>query len=209
MPSFEERVLQLVESSPGLDDDELAAQLDVARQQVNQTCRRLESKGLIVRSAGWRGKIVSKRTDAPMPSKSATEVAPLPNGFITEDDVKAAVKGYLEGRGYSVTVAWGRQHGLDIDARTEEHRLQIEAKGEVASQPQKTNYFLGALGELIQRMSDPYADYALALPDQATYRGLVGRLPTLARERLRLRVFFVARAGESFTVREDPVVPDN
>jgi hypothetical protein len=203
MPSLEERVLGMVEATPGLDDDEIAERLGVVRQQVNQTCRRLVSKGLIVRAPGLRGKIVNERTNAPIHEEAVRlPDTPSATGIITEDEVKTAVKEYLEARGYSVEVMWGRERGVDIDARTERHLLLIEAKGEVASQPQKTNYFLGALGELVQRMSDPGADYALALPDQTTYRGLVERLPELAKERLRLRIFFVARDGESFAVRE-------
>ncbi len=78
----------------------------------------------------------------------------------------------------------------------------IEAKGDVASQPQKTNYFIGALGELVQRMSDPDAEYGLALPDVQVYRRLVSRLPDLARERLRLRIFFVERTADGLSATE-------
>src|SRR5712691_6894957 len=105
----------------------------------------------------------------------------------------------------AITVAklasWGRERGIDIDARGPAGRLVVEAKGEVASQPQKTNYFLNALGELVQRMSDQDASYGLALPDNTTFKGLVTRLPDLARERMRLPVFFVGRDGERLSVR--------
>jgi len=39
------------------------------------------------------------------------------------------------------------------------------------------NYFLGALGELIQRMTDVTATYGLALTNNKQYRGLVQHLP--------------------------------
>lgn len=68
----------------------------------------------------------------------------------------------------------------------------LEAKGEVLLQPQQVNYFLGTLGELVQRMDDPDTTYGLALPDNRQYRGLVSRLPSLARDRLGLRVLFVS-----------------
>ena len=45
--------------------------------------------------------------------------------------------------------------------------------------PQQVNYFLGAIGELTQRMADPDAVYGLALPDNRQYRGLVDRLHAL------------------------------
>ena len=68
-------------------------------------------------------------------------------------------------------------------------RALIEAKGEVASQPQQATYSLGALRGLVQRLDNPKAEYGLALPDNSQYRGLVGRLPKHAVERLGLTVF--------------------
>jgi hypothetical protein len=58
---------------------------------------------------------------------------------------------------------------------------------------------LQALGELVQRMDEPASQYGLALPDNARYRGLVDRLPALARQRMHLTVFFVRADG---SVRE-------
>jgi hypothetical protein len=57
------------------------------------------------------------------------------------------------------------------------------------------NYFLGALGELIQRMTDVTATYGLALTNNKQYRGLVQHLPGLARGRLNLAIFYVDRAS--------------
>src|SRR5207302_9167751 len=92
--------------------------------------------------------------------------------------------------------------GIDIDARKDGSHVVIEAKGAVALQPQQVNYFLGALGELIQRMDDSDARYGLALPDNPQYRGLVSRLPKLAKERLVLAVYFVRREGDRLLVDE-------
>lgn len=99
------------------------------------------------------------------------------------------MKAHLEGEGFVVTVAWARTRGADIVAARPGARLVLEAKGEVLLHPQQVNYFLGALGELVQRMDDPDSAYGLALPDNRQYRGLVSRLPTFGRERLGLRVF--------------------
>ncbi len=114
-------------------------------------------------------------------------------------------------RGYAVTVAWARTRGVDILATRPDSRLVLEAKGEASLQPQQVNYFLGALGELVQRMDVRDTTYGLALPDNRQYRGLVSRLPPFARERLGLRVFFVcpgsrARVGQRGLTRvsEDP-----
>lgn len=201
MPTLADRILELLRQGVELDDDEIAARLGVTRQQINQTCRRLESQGIVRRQRGPSGKIVNRRIDDRVP-----KLKPPPRvsvgDFITEDEVKTAMKAHLEAQGYHVEVMWGKERGIDIDARRPDGRLILEAKGEVASQPQKTNYFLGALGELLQRMSDERATYGLALPDNATFRGLVNRLPRLAKERLRLRVFLVARTPGGLSVCE-------
>lgn len=124
----------------------------------------------------------------------------------SEDDVKRAVADVLERVGFQVDVAWGRTRGIDIDARHPDgRRYVIEAKGEVKSDQQQGNYFLGAFGELIQRMDDPAATYALAFPHNRRYVGLVDRLPDLVWERLGLHVFWLVRDAEAdggYWVRE-------
>lgn len=124
---------------------------------------------------------------------------------ITEDEVKEAVRAHLTARGFDVAVAWGRVRGIDIDARHPDgRRYVIEAKAEVGKAgPQQVNYFLGMLGELVQRMDDAQASYGIALPDNRQYRGLVDRLPALAKERLRLAVLWVSREGDELVVEVD------
>jgi hypothetical protein len=201
MATLRERVLELLDSAGPLDDDEVAERLGVVRQQANHSYRRLEQQGLVHRRPGWRGKIVNSRTEAPRPEPRRDP--PTGVGLVTEDEVKEALKQQFEAEGYEVIVMWGRDWGIDIDALRGAERLVVEAMGEVTSQPQQTNYFLGALGELVQRMSDDEAMYGLAFPDNAVYRGLVRRLPPLARARLCLRIFFVARTGAGLAVTED------
>jgi hypothetical protein len=55
-------------------------------------------------------------------------------------------------------------------------------------------------GELVQRMDDVQASYGIALPDNRQYRGLVNRLPALAKEWLRLAVFWVSRERDALIV---------
>ncbi len=161
------------------------------------------------RGHGQHGKIVNEllgsgdsrpepRREPHLPSPAAA-AAPA----VTEDQVKQVVKEYLEERGFSVVVAWGRERGPDLDARRGTDRWIVEAKSEAPSGPQQVNYFLGALGELVQRMSDASARYALALPDHKQYRGLVDRWRSLARKRLRLAVFFVRPEGAGYAVDVD------
>jgi hypothetical protein len=47
------------------------------------------------------------------------------------------------------------------------------------------------------------ASYGIALPDNRQYRGLVNRLPALAKERLGLAVFWVSRERDELIVEVD------
>lgn len=211
MPTLADRVLVALEQGQAIDDDELAARLGTRRQAINQVCHRLAATGRIRRYTGKTGKIVNAvrstgqadAATAPPPVPPPSEAGRGGGGPLSEDEVKQAIAGYLGAKGYDVQVAWGRARGIDIDARRQGERLIIEAKGQVATPgPQQVNYFLGALGELVQRMHDPAAGYGLALPDVPQYRGLVDRLPAFARERLNLRIFLVARHRDGLSVRE-------
>jgi hypothetical protein len=202
-----ERILEAIRYAP-LDDDVLARKLGVGhRQAVNQAARRLESQGRLRRFTGPDGKIVNALTGAAAqaaPKSMPAPVAPgsIAGGRITEDEVKEAVRAFLARRGFDVTVAWGRVRGIDIDARhADGRRYVIEAKAEVGTNgAQQVNYFLGMLGELVQRMDDAQASYGIAMPANRQYRGLVDRLPALAKERMRLSVFWVSREGDEFVV---------
>lgn len=207
-----ERILdELAEHGVPLDDDDLAASLGVVRQAVNQACRQLAKRELVVRDVGAAGKIVNQlRTPRAEPARVSRAsvrlvkppLVPGSGSLLTEDEVKQAVKEHLEAQGYEVKVAWARAQGIDLDATKIGGRVVVEAKGAVALQPQQVNYFLGALGELLQRMTDPAARYGLALPDNKQYRGLVSRLPELAKARLGLVVYFVRRQGAGWEVEE-------
>ena len=63
----------------------------------------------------------------------------------------------------SVDDAWDRGRGIDIEARPGGGRYAIEAKAETGtSGAQQENYFLGMLGELLQRIDDEDAHYGIA-----------------------------------------------
>jgi hypothetical protein len=59
----------------------------------------------------------------------------------------------------------------------------------------RLNYFLGVLGELLQRMDDDSARYSIALPDLPQFRGLWERLPRLAKSRTTVTALFVRENG--------------
>src|SRR5690348_14227415 len=54
---------------------------------------------------------------------------------LSEDEVKQGAKEYLEAAGFHVTVAWGRQHGIDIRAVSGAEIMLLEAKGSAVNPP--------------------------------------------------------------------------
>ena len=114
---------------------------------------------------------------------------------IAEDEVKAAMKSTLEGRGYEVHVKWGKKSGSDILAVIGTNRLVIEAKGEGSTRQMLGNNFLNALGEILQRMSENGIEYGIALPAHPSYVELVLKLPKRVREALQLNFYFVRPTG--------------
>ena len=123
--------------------------------------------------AGTAGGGVVISDERPMPAGSP--VRRIVSTPLTEDEVNQGVKEFLEADGFHVTIAWGRDRGIDIEAVSANGILLREAKGSAQNPPQQVNYFLGALGELLQRMTEPSAAYGLALPENGQYRGLVSR----------------------------------
>lgn len=55
-------------------------------------------------------------------------------------------------------------------------------------------YFLGVLGEVLCRMTDPDAKYSIAIPDVPQFRNLWRRLPAEAKSRTRIAALFVGDA---------------
>ena len=75
--------------------------------------------------------------------------------LLAEDTVKQAVEAALTADGWQVHVRWGRVHGIDIEAHRAGECLVLEAKGEGSLSAMRVNFFVGALGELLQRMDSP------------------------------------------------------
>ena len=114
---------------------------------------------------------------------------------LSEDNLKKHLAKWLEAAGWGVTIAWGKERGIDIIATRSGYRWIIEAKG-IGSRPEmRVNYFLAILGELLQRMNDNTARYSIALPDVPQFRGLWQRLPRVAKARLSISALFVNSDG--------------
>jgi len=54
---------------------------------------------------------------------------------LAEDEVKQGARDFLEGAGFRVTVAWGHQRGIDIEAVSAAEVLLLEAKGSAQNPP--------------------------------------------------------------------------
>jgi hypothetical protein len=198
MPTLRERVVSLIAASPGLTDRELTDQLlgpTEGQQAVNQVARSLATSGAIRRAQRADGKIGNY---IEVPAGKSLAVAPKDAGAmnpLSEDEVKRAIETWLIGSGWKVNVKWGRATGIDIEAVKGAERWIIEAKGCGSLAQMRVNYFVGMLGELLQRMSDRSAKYSLALPDMTQFRSLWGRLPDLAKERTTISALFVSSSG--------------
>ena len=231
MASLRDRLIAYLSEHPeGADDDELAKQLGVShRQAVNQACRSLAKASVVRRLLEpHQGKIVNYLVgDMPVVEAPSGQLPPVTTNDspvvtsliefheaadvraiaysgeerLSEDTVKDAVRAALEADGWSVTVHWGHVHGIDIEATRKGERLVVEAKGEGSLPPMRVNYFLGALGELLQRMHSPDPMYALALPAHRQFVTLLLGLPLWVRARLRLSAYLVRPApGNGFEV---------
>lgn len=112
-----------------------------------------------------------------------------------EETVKTAVADFLKSRGYTVTINKRREHGPDMRATKDGLKLVIEAKGEGTRSPMFNNFFVGVLGEVLQRMNDNAAEYGIALPAHRKYARLIEELSDTPRFTLRLN-FYLVRPSE-------------
>lgn len=119
----------------------------------------------------------------------------IPDELLQEDAMKEILKGWLERGGYEVTTAWGKTTGRDMVATRPCETWIIEVKGCGSLSAMRVNYFVGVLGETLQRMADAQAKYSIALPDMKQFRGLWTRLPAEAKTRTGISCLFVRTDG--------------
>lgn len=200
MATLRDRILELASAEPGLTDREIANRLlgrDAPQQAVNQVARQLASEGRIVRRERPDGKIgnypAEGRGSLTVPPRSTSKAPPA--NFLSEDDAKRKLQVWLEAAGWKVAIVWSRGQGIDMDARRGNSRWVIEVKGQGTLNPMRVNYFLGVLGELLQRMEDPQARYSIALADVPQFWRLWNRFPSLAKQRTGISALFVAASG--------------
>lgn len=194
--NLKQRILELLSKSDGLSDRELTDRLIGPKeppQTVNQAARGLADARRLSRKPRPDGKLGNFISPAPMPAQDLPlEKGASTAGEMSEDEVKKALRAWLEADGWACEVKWGQVQGTDIDAVKAGARHVIEAKGCGSLGAMRHNYFLAVLGEILQRMGDEQAKYSIAFPDMRQFRRLWQRLPALVKKRLGLTALFVA-----------------
>jgi len=125
----------------------------------------------------------------------------VPKDGIAEDEVKLLIGRWLERGGWEISIAAGREPGPDILARQGSRSWTIEVKGSGSRSQMRVNYFLSALGQILQRMNSDKTRYSVAFPDMPQYRRLWQRLPREAKRRTGISALFVGAGGEVDEVR--------
>lgn len=202
MSTMAERICLFLENNPGMTDREIADVIigqSASQQPINSICRTLTSKGILVRrhrKDGLIGNYLLSMKSTFTPELENKTNPKKPNDNLSEDDIKKSLERWLIDDGWQVQVAAGHDHGVGIDARKGNLKWIIEVKGSGPLQPIRVNYFLGALGELLQRMDEADVSYSIAFPDIPQFRGLWERLPALAKKRIEISVLFVDAEGK-------------
>lgn len=200
MATLQQRVLQLLAQHPGLSDREIADLLlapGAAQQPINVACRSLETRGMVRRIKHPGRRIGNYLCDSSFPGQISACLNP-PVGEadpLDEDSIKQVLDNWLRARGWETSIAWGREHGIDIEAQQQNLRWVIEVKGRGSRPEMRVNYFISMLGELLQRMDDPTATYSIALPDMPEFHRLWQRLPALVKARTGISALFVNTSG--------------
>ncbi|MEE9230653.1 MAG: MarR family transcriptional regulator [Acidobacteriota bacterium] len=205
MPTLGDQILELLADRPGKTDREITNAIKgrgEPQQGVNQECRHLANQGVLERRKRDDGLIGNYPTDkktkpgaASISRHSTDRRRAIGDATLSEDEVKTALKAWLEDRGWTTEIAWGRARGIDIEATKGKVHWIIEVKGCGSLSAMRVNYFLGVLGETLQRMDDPTALYSIAFPDMKQFRGLWDRLPSVAKQRTGITALFVGAQG--------------
>ncbi len=199
MPTLPEQIVELLRESPGLSDREITnslRSLSDPQQPINIAARNLARREIIVRKKRNDGIIGNYLSGKPIPkTATASGASSAGENQLSEDRAKEILKAWLESDGWSTEIAWGRTRGIDVEAKRRAKRWIIEVKGIGSLSAMRVNYFIGMLGETLQRMDDKEAKYSIAMPDIQQFRNLWRRLPGLAKHRTTISALFVSSDG--------------
>jgi len=128
-----------------LDDDAIATRIGVARQQINDRCRRLARSGLIERGRGEDGKIVNRgarpsaargqpaASSAPsLASQPAAVHANEPPDWFWEGHIQTRLRDHFVAKGWRVlreSDCLSRERGIDLLLEDGRAQLAVEVKG--------------------------------------------------------------------------------
>ena len=195
--SWNEKIMDYVNKHPGATDREMRTSFKTTNQTINTTCRNLANKGLLVRiNNPEKGGLIGNYPTGKEPQvKPTISKRALEDDSLQEEDIKHILTEKLVSEGWNVKTAWGNTPGVDIEAKRGEERWLIEIKGPGSRNEMRNNYFIGILGEMLQRMDDPVARYSICFPDIEKYRRLWNELPSLAKKRTTIDILFVDKDG--------------
>jgi hypothetical protein len=198
MGVIEHNIIRLLQHSPGLSDRELANSIKghgKSSQYVNQKCRALVSKNILLRKKRKDGLYGNWLVDEYSYSESYTNFNENSDD-ISEKKMKQVLENYLTSRDWEAKISWRINRGVDIEANRGANKWIIEVKGSGFYSPVRNDYFLTVLGEILQRMDNPNCKYSIALPDVNQFHRLWDRLPSLAKNRTGVTALFVSPTGQ-------------
>lgn len=208
MTTLSEKIIDLIAASPGLSDREITDALrgpEAAASSVNAAARKLEGEGLLERRPRDDGLLGNYPAETEVPLPAVTPMAPVapvpadppeppqePAADPTMPALREAVESWLLARGWHVTHVAGSH---DIEATLGGECWRIFVEGERSPAKAGAASWRLILGRLLSGLTDPTADYSIALPDREPYRSWWAQLSPVAKERTGLTVIFVGKSG--------------
>ncbi len=198
MPTTKERILDFLERNPGSTDSEIYKGLHLCcHQRANGAARELEQEGRVrrVKEGGYIRNYLPGQERIGGSKDRATGIR-KPDQALGEDRVIEILREWLRRQGWILPTRADNRRGADIIAKKGGRKWVIEAKGAGSRSQARVNYFLIALGQILQRMSDEQqVSYSVAFPDIRQYRSLWERLPGEAKSRIGVSALFVSKGG--------------
>ncbi len=114
---------------------------------------------------------------------------------LSEKRTKQILGEFLTSEGWDPRIAWGPNHGIDIQAERGAARWIIEVKIPEPLDSGVVEAFVSVLGKILQRMHDPATRYSIAVPDTEPFHRLWERLPILVKKRVGITALFVNPSG--------------
>lgn len=142
MPTLSERIIKLLEHTPGLTDREITNSLNghsAPQQPINQQCHTLKGKGILVRrnrSDGLIGNYLTSQAGSQAFVPKVETDHKTTNDNLSEDDVKRLLEKWLVSEGWHVQIASGSPTGVLISRLTKEIGIgSLKSKAAVLASP--------------------------------------------------------------------------